>query len=142
MDKTYKGLGLMLRNGLEFFDETAKMKSFSKGNRRYTFKDDDVALAKVKEFFIQTLFDMGTGNWKHYHFDKKEQKTFLKKHHLTSLNPLDFQTFRVERREAVQTKVEEEQLKELAGIQYIGAVNWMAKIQKTCASVYKRGETY
>ncbi len=51
LNRTYQALGLMSHCGMDFFDETEELKTYSKGPRRYTFKDPDATIQQGIEFF-------------------------------------------------------------------------------------------
>src|SRR4051812_5003718 len=85
LNRTYQALGLMSHSGMDFFDETEELKTYSKGPRRYTFEDPDATILEGIQFFRNMITSMCNGRFKHYEIPGKENKMAMKKLKLNSM---------------------------------------------------------
>ncbi len=129
LSHTYQGIGMMLHSGMELHLELDELKPFSKGSRRYTFRDNDPTIAMTCKFIHKMSEEMILGSWQHYFMPFKASKAKLKKmnlqepdldnhrsYTLTSLNTGDFDT--------------ESKRKEIIDVPYLASVDWLSRIKK------------
>lgn len=135
LSHTYQGIGMMLQSGMELHLELDELKPFSKGSRRYNFKENDPAIAMTCQFIHKMSEQMIIGSWQHYFMPFKTSKAKLKKmnlkepdlnnhksYTLTALNTGDYDT--------------ESKRKELIDVPYLGSIDWLSRIKKSMQKIW------
>lgn len=126
----------MIHSGMELNMDLEDLKPFSKGNKRYNFKEDDESLKKTKIFILKLLDEMVLGTWKHYEMQIKPNRKVITKLKLSGPDSSNFNTYKLVSVGA-DNYIEEKKKKELISVGYLGAINWQERIQQSMNKLWK-----
>lgn len=136
LNNTYQGIGMMLQSGMELHVEIDEIKPFSKGSRRYHFKDDDPIFQKIT-LFVRTMSEqMILGTWKHYFMPFRISQRTLKKLNLTEPDINNHMSYTLQAKDTGSAKVEIKR-KELIDVPYLGSIDWFTRIKKSIEKLWE-----
>lgn len=135
LNHTYQGIGMMIHSGMELHLELDKLKPFSKGSRRYNFKENDPAIQLTSKFITTMKEKMILGTWKHYYMPFKTSKSTLKKMNLKEADLNNHKSYTLvalncgdEKTEAART--------ELIDVPYLASIDWLSRIKKAIKKLW------
>ncbi len=127
---------MMIHSGMELNMDLEDLKPFSKGNKRYNFKENDESLKKTKLFILKLLDEMVLGTWKHYDMPMKPNRSVITKLKLSGPDSSNFNTYKLIS-VGTDNYAEENKKKELISVGYLGAINWQERIKKAMNKLWK-----
>ncbi len=126
---------MMLHSGMELHVELDKLKPFSKGARRYNFKENDPAIHLTRKFITTMNEKMILGTWQHYYMPFKTSKSTLKKLNLENPDMNNYKSYTLMSVNCGDEKTEEGR-KELIDVQYLGSIDWFSRIKKAMKKLW------
>lgn len=129
LSHTYQGIGMMLHSGMELHLELDELKPFSKGSRRYIFKDNDPAIAMTCQYIRKMSEQMILGSWQHYFMPFKTSKAKLKKMNLTEPDLNNHRSYTLTPLNAADLETENKR-KELIDVPDLASIDWFTRIKK------------
>lgn len=135
LNNTYQGIGMMLQSGMELHLELDDIKPFSKGPRRYNFKEDDPTLKKTGAFILTMIEQMILGTWKHYYIPLRISQRTLKKLNLKEPDLNNHKSYSLLSKDTCNAKLEAKR-KELIDVPYLASIDWFTRIKESMEKLW------